>query len=73
MSYLLQCSIFTHALSTILISQWQHENDLMWQWFQKLRSQMTPVSGPMMQNKTLTISIRFQSIYRLAAQVYAAI
>ena len=48
-------------------------NDLMWQWFQKLRSQMIPVSGPMMQNKTLTISIRFQSIYRLAAQVYAAI
>ena len=45
----------------------------MWQWFQKLRSQMIPVSGPMMQNKTLTISIRFQSIYRLAAQVYAAI
>ena len=38
-------------------------NDLMWQWFQKLRSQMIPVSGPMMQDKTLTISIRFQSIY----------
>ena len=31
-------------------------NDLMWQWFQKLRSQMIPVSGPMMQEKALAIS-----------------
>ena len=26
-------------------------NDLMWQWFQKIRSQNIPVSGPMMQEK----------------------
>ena len=31
-------------------------NDLMWQWFQKIRSQNIPVSGPMMQEKALAIA-----------------
>ena len=31
-------------------------NDLMWQWFLKLRGQHIPVSGPMMQEKALAIA-----------------
>ena len=34
----------------------QQMNDLMWEWFEKMRGQNIPVSGPLMQQKTLIIA-----------------